>query len=379
MKFLKIIFLNILFSSTFSLSFIFFQKSKEDHDSFWHLNILNIRKTVEWQNQGQGVRVAILDTKITEKPESIDFYQSKFFFLLKFSNLWPKLPEGERFLFNSQTLEDDCYFSMSMKNNDDFFKKGFKKNHAAFVVSMIRQIAPEVEIISIPIFNDHGVTSIAKFIQGLQQALQEKIDILYIGLKVDDKHISSVEKKTILKLLSQFLYVVAPVGNDGLSSFQIAFPANSLFFAVGAFEKINDQYLVCNFSQKNKKNGPCFAMPGKNIGCFLWNDNQKKMMTYFISGTSIAAAAMVGCLALLLSNGGNNFSQKQFHCIVQKNSENFFQNEWKNDNVFCCLNIVSALFCIQQLKKIKIQMNEKKFLKNFKKEVEKIMKNFKQE
>ena len=33
----------------------------------------------------------------------------------------------------------------------------------------------------------------------------------------------------------------------------------------------------------------------------------------------------------------------------------------------------------KQLKKIKIQMNEKKFLKNFKKEVEKIMKNFKQE
>ncbi|MBP6892737.1 S8 family serine peptidase, partial [Candidatus Babeliales bacterium] len=263
--------------------------------------------------------------------------------------------------------------SLNLKIDRQFLSEFFKKNHGAFVVSLIRQCAPKIEIISIPIFNDQGTTSLEKLLDGLRNALQQNVDILYLGLKVEDNNFL-IQKKEILNLLQQFSYVVAPSGNDGLISFTVAFPANSIFFSVGAFEKKNNQYLICDFSQKQIKNGPNFVMPGKNLGCFLWNDQNQKIENYLVSGTSAAAACMVGCLALILYENQQNFTPQQIQYLIQKNSKKL-NLCFKNDqSKFGLINTLGCLSCIQQLKVFQKQMSKKKFQKNFKKLVEKVVK-----
>jgi hypothetical protein len=336
--------------------------------------MLNVPKLpFQSENYKKSVRVAILDTFFSENSKSMNFYRDDVFRLATNFNLESNLSEDRSNSEVDENVVNSKERSLNLKVDVRFSGDLLKKNHGACVASFIRQIAPEVQIISIPIFNDQGITNIQNFIQKLRHALNQKIDILYIGLKIEEDNITFHEKEEILKLLSQFLYVVAPSGNDGLSSSNIAFPANSIFFSVGAFEQKNNQYVICDFSQKQIKKGPNFVMPGKNIGCFIWNDQLQKMEPCLVSGTSIAAACMVGCLALILSETGSNFTAQQIQYVVQKNSQKLHKTKWDQQVNFGVINISESLFCIQQLKVFQNQMSVQKFQKKFQKLVNKIV------
>ncbi len=374
MKIPKRLFFQILLFHSSIFPFRFFFDQKITYDFFWHLKMLNVPNLpFQSENYKKSVRVAILDTFFSENSKSMNFYRDDVFRLATNFNLESNLSEDRSNSEVDENVVNSKERSLNLKVDVRFSGDLLKKNHGACVASFIRQIAPEVQIISIPIFNDQGITNIQNFIQKLRHALNQKIDILYIGLKIEEDNITFHEKEEILKLLSQFLYVVAPSGNDGLSSSNIAFPANSIFFSVGAFEQKNNQYVICDFSQKQIKKGPNFVMPGKNNGCFIWNDQLQKMEPCLVSGTSIAAACMVGCLALILSETGSNFTAQQIQYVVQKNSQKLHKTKWDQQVNFGVINISESLFCIQQLKVFQNQMSVQKFQKKFQKLVNKIV------
>ena len=380
MKILNIFFIQILFFYSSIFSFIFFPDQKIDSNFFWHLEVLNLSKIAfQFENLGEGVRIAILDTVFYENQKSIDFYHKELFSLANKFKINPRLTGDVNISSGCKNIGDGQKNSLNLKFDCRFSGEFLKKNHGACIVSLIRQIAPNVEIISIPIFNDSGTTSLQNLVQGVKQALQYHVDILYLGLKIKDGDTKLMQKKEFLKLLKQIPYVIAPAGNDGLSCFEIAFPANSIFFSVGAFEQKNNQYLISDFSQKQIKNGPNFVMPGKNLGCFVWHEGTKKMRPCLVSGTSMAGACMVGCLAIILSENEQNFISEQIQYLLQKNSEILHQNQWDDFVNFGMINVEQCMFCIQQLKVIQNQMSKKKFIKKFKILVDKIHENFKSE
>lgn len=380
MNYVKFLFFQILFFSISVKTFIFFPAQKMNDNFFWHYKIINsTNSSFQFENHGKSVRVAMLDTIFHDSSEIQDFYQQKYFRLANFfkneSNLSAELGQ----LFFDETIDESQKSFSGLKISGQFLNKISKKNHGACVASLIRQFAPTAELISIPIFNDQGTTSIQYLLQGLHKALDQKVDILYIGLKIQDCNISDMQKKQILQLLQQFLYVIAPSGNDGITSSDIAFPANSIFFSVGAFAQKNNQYLICDFSQKEILNGPNFVMPGEELGCFIWDNKHQKMVPCLVSGTSMAAACMVGCLAIILSEYKQDFTPQQIQYLLQKNSQKLNSVAWEGKVNFGMINIAQCQFCLQQLQAFKNQMTQKKFNQKFEKIMDKLVKNFESE
>lgn len=357
----------LVFSSSV-LSFDFFVNQNTNQDFFWHLKIPGFDfLPIQIENAGLGVKIAILDTFFCENENSNCFCCQKVFNMDDDVDFRKKLTTGRTFPFFNKNVEMSEENSLNLRIGCDFLNKLLKKNHGACVASLIRQIAPKVQIISIPILNDCAETSKVQFLQGLQQAFNEKIDILYLGLKLTSFNLKNELDQKILKLLKQFPYVVAASGNDGLNSSDIAFPARYIFFSVGAFEKKENNYLICDFSQFKENHGPNFVMPGYNLHCCLYDAAVKKNMTYCVSGTSMAAAIMTGCLANILWAGALKFTPKQVQYLMQKNSVKLNKIQWQSKVVFGAFNLKKSYFCVQYLQNLSEKISKKKFQNNFKK------------
>lgn len=329
-------FLFFVFShSIFSFNFCTDTKlSKNDY--FWHLKISKI--TFQVGNEGSGVRIAILDTNFIENPKNKDFLGEKIF------NMSPGFDSCKNLNFDAtcspseESVGGESNHFSNLKFEARFFDHFLKKNHAACAVSLIQQIAPKASILSFPIFNDQATTNKYELLSKLKEALREKIDILYLGLKLKNFDPKNKIDIKILKLLKRFDYVVCAAGNDGLTCNDIAFPAKYLFFSVGAFKKENSEYFICDFSQFNKNFGPNFVMPGQDLFCYIWHEKMGKNILLKVSGTSMAAALMVGHLANILSCFRSDFNSKQIQYLIQKNSIKLHQNLWNGKVQFGVLD-----------------------------------------
>ncbi len=326
-------FILFLFFSKLS-SFVFFPVQK-NFDLFWHLKILNLEKLSDHiQNPGKGVKVAILDTHFHETSEMIDFYQQKKFNSEYFLKGVAKMQNFERFCICDQTQGGVKNFSPNLKKLSDFSEKQLKKNHGASVASLIRQIAPYVEIISVPIFNDDGLCSKQTLIQALQKLQQELVDIVCLSLHIDDfDNTNDLQNQQIKNLLKTFTYVVMAEKNSEF------------------IQKNTYQICSVNFLK--------FMMPGKDLAVFMWLKLTQNFVITKVSGSSMATACMAGCLAIILSSCNKSFLPSQVEHLLQKHT------------ILGSINLAECILQIHELKIFQSKMNKKKFIKKFKKLVKK--------
>jgi subtilisin family serine protease len=150
--------------------------------------------------------------------------------------------------------------------------------HYKKVTDVIRNVAPNVRFISIPILNERGYGDARLFIQALERCLTEKVQIVNIsaGLSRDDPLI----QRAIMQVVNKHIFVVAAAGNSFGGEAQ--FPARySHVLSVGALEK-DEQ--------------PAFYSAQGKVDIFA------PEMESMNGGTSIATAYVSGLLARIFEH-----------------------------------------------------------------------------
>ncbi|MCX5924468.1 MAG: S8/S53 family peptidase [Candidatus Dependentiae bacterium] len=346
-------------------------------DFLWHLKIPTVGLRSQNQNEillwdlapkkGEGIKIAVLDTKINE-------------------NLYHQCQKPDSFE-NSNKIEPRetiCDYQLSYRKNqnhltqlmkkNNFFKKCVIKNHGNLTCGIIRQLAPYVTIIPISIMDDDGGTDIKSLCRGLQQAFDNNVDIVHLGLKIaDDICDKHLENKELITLLQKFSYVVVAAGNNYACVKKVAFPAclPNLFFSVGAFECNNNNYHACSFSQCEENVGPNFLLPGHRILCPLWIDETDDYIFVHTSGTSIASAMMTGFLALLLSEFQHSFTREQIEQVIKSCSKKL-DMEWNEKVIFGTVDMRKTALTLKSLQQIIKKVSACFYKKNFLKFVEAI-------
>lgn len=345
----------------------------------WHLKIPTLQILSSYQNEKpeNKIKIAILDTQI------VDFAKSSArptvnCFNLKCDSVRDKnLTFGERRSFFDQTSGIDLKNLFNRDIEDLLFRGFFEKYHGSFLSILIDQIAPSTEIVSIPILNEQGTACKKSLCIGLHKAIDLQVDIILLALKVCNIDQQDNDDQELLSLLSRCPYIVCAAGNDGQSCHKLSYPAclDTIFFSVGAFGKEDKQYRICDFSQSEKNVGPHFVMPGKDIACPIFVESLDNYVIVNVSGTSMAAALMAGCLALFLQNGGNLLSQQQLEYLVEKTSIFLHEDQWDGKVNFGTINMPTGLFVLKVLQKIMTKISGKKFERNFKQIVHQILRN----
>ena len=352
---LSLFFLFFIFNSFIITAYNFFPEQHQALDFFWHLKIPTLK--ICDQKFTKNIKIVILDTEIYNQnlffKKQTENNQEMASFLKEQSNL-TCVDKIENINKSIEPYKKDSTKEASKNRIFQFSKK----NHAILIKEYIQQITTDIDIISIPIFNEQGFSSKKKFLEGLKKALKLKPDILYLGLKIHnfDQKQKNIDQK-IKSLLFKFKYVVVAAGNNASTESQVAFPADCehIFFSVGAFEKQNNQYKICDFSQFRKNIGPNFVMPGKNIGC----------RSGFSSGTSAAGALFTGCLAVVLQLTDNHFSKVEIQKVIQHCSIKYTGEGWQERVLFGTPDMKKIERVILKLKDIKNVVSKREFTKKF--------------
>ncbi len=355
LKYINIVIFLVFYPQSFK-SFNFFLKSDKSLNYFWHLKIPTL--ITFHQKFEKNIKIVILDTHICTKNFSAEADHEKNTKSSYCFNFPSKFDKFDRKLKFDKSIESHQKRSTDGAPKNTFFTT-LRKNHGNSIKAMIEQIITNVDIISIPIFNEQGFCSKKKFLKGLTEALKLKPDILYLGLKFknSDENEKKIDKK-IIKLLPKFKYIVAAAGNNGIVEKRVAFPAayKEIFFSVGAFEQNKEKYDICDFSQFEKGKGPNFVMPGKDI---FYKGG------YLNSGTSSAGALFTGCLASALQLADNHFSPIQIKHIFQNCCVKYQGNRWSDKVIFGTPDMKKIEQVIFKLKNIKNAYSNKYFQKNF--------------
>ncbi len=348
-------FLFFIFNSFIITAYNFFPEQHQALDFFWHLKIPTLK--ICDQKFTKNIKIVILDTEV---------YNQNLFFkkrtknnqeVASFLKDQSNLPHVDKIKNIDKSIEP-CKKDSTREASKNRIFQFSKKNHATLIKEYIQQITTDVDIVSIPIFNEQGFSSKNKLLEGLKKALKLKPDILYLGLKIHnfDQKQKKIDQK-IKSLLARYKYVVVAAGNDASTESQVAFPADCehIFFSVGAFEEHNNQYKICDFSQFTKNIGPNFVMPGKNIGC----------QSGFSSGTSAAGALFTGCLAVVLQLTDNHFLQVEIQKIIQHCSIKYTGEGWQERVLFGTPDIKKIERVILKLKDIKNVVSKREFTTKF--------------
>ncbi|PEL03309.1 S8 family peptidase [Bacillus sp. AFS017336] len=147
---------------------------------------------------------------------------------------------------------------------------------------------PEAQLFSIKALNNNGEGKISNIIAGVQWAIDNEIDILNmsVGAYIYSKKLENMLKKAYLS----GIFIVSPVGNDGLPYIQ--YPAKfSTVFAVGS---VNEYLQRSHFS--NTGNELDLMAQGEKV--LSTSLNNKYTYGY---GTSMAAPQVAHAASILLS------------------------------------------------------------------------------
>ncbi|MCX5923091.1 MAG: S8/S53 family peptidase [Candidatus Dependentiae bacterium] len=379
---MKIIFitLSLIFINSFLASFNFgikeasYLKSCDKKFFLWHLSIpfvgliSNEKKTLDRQAEillfdlakkmGAGSKIAILDTDVYNENSFLCNPTSKTSPLSQHQLSGAKF-EKRRSLLNSDTNDYLCEIRLAeqVKKNQNIINSNKKKlslNHGDVTREIIKQLAPLCEIIVIPIMDKSGFASKQSLLDGLQKAIDIKVDVVHLGLKCQtDMNIKCQLDKQINKLIKKIPYVVASAGNDGKKIKQLAYPAalKSIFFSVGAFEYKDNSYPLCDFSQGSLNSAPNFLFPGLQIAIPIFDTQAQNYLVPYFSGTSMAAAMMTGFLALVLSEFKNDFNKKQIREVILSSSKKLKKNwdEKVNFGMVDCRETLMKLLILKGL------------------------------
>ncbi len=321
------------------------------------------------QYYGKGIKIAVLDTEsdcecsATQAPAENVFRED--------SNdcFSPKINDRKRSGFFDVFIEP-CQKRLPdlTKKSDSFFNL-IKNCHGEVTCNVIKQISLYATIIHIPIMDKQGFGSKQQLYEGLKKALDMHVDIVHLGLKcASTLEEPSYLDQQITAILKKFAYVVSAAGNEGVRVKELAYPAclTDITLSVGAFSHQKDCYSVCEFSQFSKNKLPLFLMPGVRILCPVWCHEISEYIFIHVSGTSVAAALMTGCLALILAEFKGDFTKNELLEVIQQFSKKL-DKTWNTKVLFGTIDLPKTMAALFILKEIQQKIHLKKHKKNFKK------------
>jgi len=267
---------------------------------------------------GQAVKIAILDTEQPDKkrfgsPDCSNHDKLNSFFGggAKFDREATKSIRQS----NGQKNENKSFCLMGKKQ---FWMRLMQKNHGSITQALIRTVAPDVEILTIPILGKHGYANKQKLYDGLLQARQAQVDIVHMGLQIFDLDETYPLDQKIITLIQSFPYVVAPAGNHGDVIDHVGYPAAIAgVIGVGSFGQQKERYVHSRFCQATVQTPVDFIMLGENIWTSVWVDEIQNYVMMPVSGTSFSAASMTGVLALMLEKNNKHLPKDKVIELLQ--------------------------------------------------------------
>ncbi|CEG31957.1 MULTISPECIES: S8 family peptidase [Peribacillus] len=160
-----------------------------------------------------------------------------------------------------------------------------KYGHGTHISKIIASgTLPNVQLIPIKILSDTGNGDINAFVNGINMAIKENVDIINLSLEID-KDISSVYK-VIKKAYDRDIIIVAASGNNGTG--KVSYPGKyKEVLSVGSY---NNFFEKSQFSQYGKELD--FVGPGEYMNQEIENTDQVN------NGTSLATAFVTRSVAL---------------------------------------------------------------------------------
>lgn len=309
-------------------NFHIFSKSLEQDISFFKVKQKNLEQPTQesWAFEffkqrkkpiltGKNTKIVILDIKITNSLTNCHSnYRTQ-------TNLSTEERNND---FLTMNQKNKNLATERVKKNDNL-SKFRKKTHGDITRAIIKLVAPDSDIILIPILDDYGYATKEEILKGLNLALQHKPDILHLSFQILDFDRSQKIDQKIYKLLQRFKCIIVPAGNH-IDSANFPSKKNNVF-SVASFGKMGEKYPISFFSKSSKAD---FIMPGENIIVPLWDKEEQKIIAFQESGTSISAAFMTGTLAQLFEKNKYIYSQNRskIRQDLIKHSQ-FLDNSWK--------------------------------------------------
>ena len=226
---------------------------------------------VEVNYTGKGVKIAVLDTGIDESHE-----------------------------FLQNTIVDSVSF-IKGEDTTDYSGHG---THVAGIISgnnkYMSGVAPDSEIVNIKVLNMRGSGSTYTIVQGINYAIESKVDIISISIGAPYSTPDRLIDEVIGKAINAGIVVVVASGNCGSgycsNFFGVMVPGSSRdVITVGA---VTNKMEHISFSAGQNFEGylkPDVVAPGKDILSSIPNNKYLGK-----SGTSMATPHITGIIALLL-------------------------------------------------------------------------------
>ncbi len=310
---MKIIFFFIIWSSSLifgheNISFLKIKQKKMDVCKFWHLDFFKCSNLT-----GKNTTIVVLDCKVDEDNSICNICFSD-----KPKSIYnPFLSDS---LFDTQKNKK----SSAQGTKKKYDLSSVLKNHGNYTAALIKQLAPEVSIISIPILNEQGWADKEQLYQALKLAKTYNPDILHLGFHIIDFDLTQKVDKKIYQLLKGFKCIVVPIGNDkvGLQNFPPKLPN---IFSVASFSNHDGEYTISNFCSRIQKAD--FIMPGNDIWIHMWIKQMHEYQEIAVSGTSFSAALMTGFVALLFEKNNKKLSKVKRELIELSS---FLDTSWQD-------------------------------------------------
>lgn len=274
-----------------NLSFSLFQTGQEQTAqvfSFtpptpWNINAINVNQAWGEGYSGKGVKVAVLDTGISNHPEL-------------------KISGGISTVDYTTSWVDD--------NGHGTHVSGIiaaQKNVAEINGTDIVGVAPNVNLFSVKVLDKNGKGCLSDILEGLDWAIFNHMDIVNVSFGTDE--LSPIFQELINKAYKQGMLIVAASGNDGLNN-SVEYPAK--FSNAIAVSSVNKSLVLSPFTSKGKEVE--FTAPGEEI-----TSTYKNRDYYKLSGTSQATPHVTGMLALLKEKFPNA-TNAQLRNLLKENS-----------------------------------------------------------
>lgn len=225
----------------------------------WGTKRINADKAHEKRITGQDIKLAILDTGISNKSRI--------------------------------TIEKQVSFIDSDEDVADLNGHGTALSSiiaSSYDDSGLKGVAPDVKLYVGKVLDKNGTGQYSDIIEGIEWAIEEDVNIINMSFGGNEE--SEILKHAIDKAYNQGILIISSVGNEGNEN--VTYPAayNNVI-GVGASDFYNQMSSLSNFGNQLE-----LVAPGVNIQTLDLNGDYVST-----SGTSIAASYVSGAAALLWS------------------------------------------------------------------------------
>lgn len=179
--------------------------------------------------------------------------------------------------------------------------------HGTFVSGIVRQIAPDAQILPIRVLDAEGQGDLHAVIDGIDYAVANGADVINMSFGLDTAHKYKALEKALKRAKKADVVVVAAAGNDGdeEKSFPSAMPD---VVSVTALDQASTD--VATYATRGK--WVKVAAPGADIVSSTADD---RYATW--SGTSMAAPVVSGSLALLSQHVADTDVKKRVEPLLK--------------------------------------------------------------